>query len=102
MRRLTLAALAAVFLVGAHAASAPAPAPHSVSFGGPEGVIELKQTLDSYRPPNVAKFAASDWYTFTAVNQSNRAAIRVLLAGQPPDIGLGVLPHATRRPSGKW
>jgi len=96
MRRLTLAALAAVFLVGAHAASAPAPAPHSVSFGGPEGVIELKQTLDSYRPPNVAKFAASDWYTFTAVNQSNRAAIRVLLAGQPPDIGLGVLPHATR------
>ena len=96
MKRLTLAALAAAFLFGAQAAPAPAPAPHSVSFGGPAGVIELKQTLGPYKPPPGNKSASADWYTFTAVNESNRPAIRVLLAGQPPDIGLGVLPRATR------
>jgi diguanylate cyclase (GGDEF)-like protein/PAS domain S-box-containing protein len=96
MRRLTLAALVVAALAGAQAASVPAPAPHSVSFGGPEGVIELKETLGPYKPPAGAKSAASDWYTFTAVNQSDRPAIRVLHAGQPPDIGLGILPHATR------
>ena len=92
MRRLTLAALAVAFLVGAQAASAP----HSISFGGPEGVIELKGTLGPYKPAPGAKSTASDWYTFTAVNGSNRPAIRVLHTGQPPDMGLNVLPRATR------
>ena len=76
MRRLTLAALAAASLLGAHAASAPAPAPHSVSFGGPAGVIELKQTLGAYKAPPGDKSAAAEWYTFTALNESNRPAIR--------------------------
>jgi diguanylate cyclase (GGDEF)-like protein len=96
MRRLTLAALAVAFLVFAHAAPIPTPAPHSISFGGPEGVIELKGTLGPYKPALGAKSAASDWYTFTAVNESNRPAIRVLHTGQPPDIGLSVLPRSTR------
>ncbi len=96
MRRLTLAALAVATLAGAQAASAPALAPHSVSFGGPEGVIELKETLGPYKASSGVKSDGSDWYTFTAVNESNRPAIRVLHAGQPPDIGLGILPHTTR------
>ncbi len=88
--------MAAAFLVGAPAASNPAPAPHSANFGGPEDVIELKQTLGPYKSAPATKATASEWYTFTAVNESNRPAIRVLHAGQPPDIGLGVLPRASR------
>lgn len=91
MRRLTLAALAAAFLFGAQAAS---PAPHGVSLSGPEGVIELKETLGPYKPaPGVV---SAGWFTFTATNESNRPMIRVLQAGQPPDTGLGILPRATR------
>ncbi|MDE2134534.1 MAG: EAL domain-containing protein [Alphaproteobacteria bacterium] len=91
MRRLTLAAIAAAFLFGAQAAS---PAPHGVSLSGPEGVIELKETLGPYKPaPGVV---SAGWFTFTATNESNRPVIRVLQAGQPPDTGLGILPRATR------
>lgn len=89
--------LTAAFLCGMQAASVPSPAAqHSIGFGGPEGVIELKQILEPYRPPPGAKPDASQWYIFTAVNGSNRPAIRVLHAGQQPGIGLSILPRSTR------
>ena len=91
MKRLAFAvALCAAFLAGAAAASAPV-----VSFGGPEGVIELKGMLAPYRPPG-AKPDASPWYSFTAINNASRPAVRVLHAGQPPGSGLGLLPRPTR------
>ena len=51
MRRMALAALAAAYLVGALAAAAP----KSVSFDGPEDVIDLKDTLSAYKPQPGAK-----------------------------------------------
>jgi hypothetical protein len=98
MRRFAIAVvLTAAFLCGMQAASVANPAAqHSIGFGGTEGVIELKQILEPSRPPPGAKQDASQWYTFTAVNGSNRPAIRVLHAGQQPGIGLSVLPRSTR------
>ncbi|MDE2112623.1 MAG: EAL domain-containing protein [Alphaproteobacteria bacterium] len=92
MRRLAAAALTVVFLAGARAAQAP----HTVNMSGPEAVIELQQTLDPYRPPKGTKAGDTNWYIFTAVNTSTRPVTRVLHAGQPPDIGLSIFPHATR------
>ncbi|MDE2266410.1 MAG: EAL domain-containing protein [Alphaproteobacteria bacterium] len=93
MRRLAFAtALVAAFVAGAHAA----PAPHSVNVSGPEGVLELEQTLDPYHPPKGPKADDSEWYIFTAVNSSKRPVTRVLHAGQPPSIGLSIFPRATR------
>ncbi len=97
MKRFAIAVvLTAAFLCGMQAAPVAAPPAHSIGFGGPEGVIELKQILEPYRPPAGAKPDASQWYIFTAVNGSDRPAIRVLHAGQPPGIGLSVLPRSTR------
>ncbi|MGA7713101.1 MAG: GGDEF domain-containing protein [Rhizomicrobium sp.] len=90
------AALVAVLIGGVQAASAPISAPHSVGFGGPEGVIELKHILKPYQPPPGAKPDTSRWYTFVAVNDSKRPAVRVLHAGQQPGIGLGFFPRASR------
>ena len=100
MKRMILAALCAVAILGGlQAAPVAAPAvvaaTHSIGFGGPEGVIELKQNLELYRAPGAAQ-DGSQWYSFVAVNDSKRPAIRVLHAGQPPSIGLSILPHSTR------
>jgi len=88
--------VAAASLAGAHAAGGPAPTPNAARFNGPEGVIELKDTVAPYRSSAGGKSPASAWYLFTAVNESNQPVIRVLYAAQPPGIGLGILPRATR------
>ena len=75
---------------------APAPAPQGVAFGGSEGVIELKLLLKPFEPAPSAKPDGSAWYTFTASNDTDRPAIRVLQAGQPPGSGLDVFPRGTR------
>ncbi len=108
MKRLAFAAVfVAAFLAGAQAATisavqkavkpvAEAPAPQGVAFGGSEGVIELKHLLKPFAPEAGAKPDGSSWYTFTASNDSDRPAIRVLQAGQPPGSGLDAFPRGSR------
>ena len=88
--------MAAASLAGAHAADGPAQAPNAVRFSGPEGVIELKDTVAPYKPSSGSPPEASAWYIFTAVNETTQPVIRVLYAAQPPGTGLGIFPRATR------
>ncbi len=70
--------------------------PHSINLGGPEPVIELKETLGPYHAPGGGEAGTSVWYMLTAVNASARPAIRVLQAGKPASAGLRFLPRPTR------
>jgi diguanylate cyclase (GGDEF)-like protein/PAS domain S-box-containing protein len=100
MKRLALlAALAAMFLAGLAATAAPpVKDAHSIDLGDSDSVIELKDTLGPYQMPASAKTGsdASTWYTFIAVNNSTRPAIRVLLAGQEASGALRFMPRRTR------
>ena len=94
MRRAVFAlAFAVAYLTAAMAAQ---DAPREVNFGATTGVIELKSLLKPFTPPASSRPDNSAWYIFTALNTSDRPATRVLHAGQPPDNGLGIVPHAQR------
>jgi len=80
------------------AASAAEDAPRDVNFAAAAGVLELKPLLKPYTPPASAKPDSSAWYTFSALNTSDKATTRVLHAGQPSGLGLGIIP-ASQRPS---
>jgi diguanylate cyclase (GGDEF)-like protein/PAS domain S-box-containing protein len=80
-------------LAGAWAAQS---AVQEVNFGTTAGVIELKPSLKPYAAPVPLKADNSTWYSFGAVNYSARPATRVLHAGQPPGIGLSIIPHPMR------
>ena len=94
MRRLALAVAFAVAFVSF--ACAAQDAPEAVSFGRGSDVIELKQSLKPYTPPAGTENETLPWYAFTAENKSERGVTRVLHAGQPPDIGLSLLPRPHR------
>jgi diguanylate cyclase (GGDEF)-like protein/PAS domain S-box-containing protein len=94
MRRLALAVIFAVAFVAF--ARAAQDTPPVASFGRGDDVIELQNLLKPYAPPAGAKQDATSWYIFTAANLSERPVTRVLRAGQPPDIGLGLIPLAHR------
>jgi diguanylate cyclase (GGDEF)-like protein/PAS domain S-box-containing protein len=110
LKRLFFAVLLAVVFAGAAEADGPTPQPaprasvaampaasqpRSAAFDGAAGVIELKQILTAYHPSGV-KPDNSVWYILLAVNNSPRTVIRVLNAGQPPGIGLDILPRPVR------
>jgi diguanylate cyclase (GGDEF)-like protein len=67
-----------------------------VNLGAVADVVELKPYLKPYQPPANAKKENAAWYTFSAVNLSNRPINRVMLAGQPPSSGVSVLPRPQR------
>ncbi|HUO99450.1 MAG TPA: GGDEF domain-containing protein [Rhizomicrobium sp.] len=93
IRRVAVAfALAVAFLAGAVVADMPS----EVNFGAASGVIELKPLLKPYVPPAVARPDSSNWYVFSALNTSERAATRVLQAGQPPYVGFSIIPRPLR------
>lgn len=78
-----------------HPAAGPtAGVPQIVAFDGPAGVIELRRLLVASHPD--AEANAPRWYVFKAVNTSDEASVRVLMAGQPPDIGLSAVPRPVR------
>lgn len=101
MKRLAFAAaLAAALFASLAAAGAPPSAPTKdapgAAFGGPDAVIDLKDSLGPYHMPASANSNSSIWYMLTAVNASNRPAIRVLQAGQPASAALRFFPRPTR------
>ena len=95
-RSALFAALIALAFAGL-AAAAPSPKdPRSINLGVADAVIELGDALGPYKMPASASSNASQWYTFNAENASDRAAIRVLQAGQPAYAALTIVPHTSR------
>src|SRR6185437_3953666 len=91
----TLVLLCCILFAGLAAAATPAPP--QVNFGGGDNVIELKPFLTPYHAPGGAAEAdGSVWYMLAVTNDSVRPASRVLVAGQPPQAALSILPRPMR------
>jgi diguanylate cyclase (GGDEF)-like protein len=73
-------------------AAAP-PAKGAVNFADPRMMMELQPSLRPYNVRAGREPDGSAWYMMTAVNQADRAAVRVVLAGQPPGAGLHFFPR---------
>ncbi|MGN6146985.1 MAG: putative bifunctional diguanylate cyclase/phosphodiesterase [Rhizomicrobium sp.] len=87
-----LLACFAALLIGAVCATA-APARGDVNFAESRMMIELQPSLRPYNARAGKEPDGSAWYMITAVNQADRPAARVLLAGQPPGAGLRFFPR---------
>ncbi|HEY2034321.1 MAG TPA: GGDEF and EAL domain-containing protein [Rhizomicrobium sp.] len=83
------ACLAASWTVAASAA----PAKGDVNFADARMMMELQPSLRPYNAKAGKEPDGSAWYMMTAVNQADRPAARVVLAGQPPGAGLHFLPR---------
>src|SRR5580698_1918380 len=99
MRRFAQVAAFAATLLAAWAAIAaapvkPAPVP-AIDFAAPDSVIAVSSGLTPYHGPNSAA-DHSGWYLVRISNTAVRPTIRVLLADQPPSVGLRFLPASTR------
>lgn len=86
-----IACFAALFASAAHAAVTPAKG--DVNFADGRMMIDLQPTLRPYVARAGKEPDGSAWYMITAVNQADRPAARVLLAGQPPGAGLRFFPR---------
>jgi len=89
-------ALAALLFATFAMAAPPARDVHSVDLGVPDGVIELREDLGPYHMPAGQIARRSSWYMLNTTNTSQRVAVRVLLAGQSPEVGLGFFPPSSR------
>jgi len=89
-------ALAALLFATFSMAAPPAKDVRSVDLGVPDGVIELREDLGPYRMPTGQIARRSAWYMLNASNTSQRVTVRVLLAGQSPEVGLGFFPPSSR------
>jgi len=85
-----VAAFATLFAEGAGSAS------HSVDFASTQPVLDLAGALAPYHAANGAEADGSLWYMLTIANQSVRPVTRILLADQPLDASLRVLPARGR------
>ena len=86
----------ALFACMALAANAAPPRPPQIDFGKADNVLDLKPALSSYRAPGGREPDGSSWYILNVSNTSQRAASRVLLAGQPASAALKILPRPMR------
>ncbi|HSM95067.1 MAG TPA: GGDEF and EAL domain-containing protein [Rhizomicrobium sp.] len=86
-----IACLAALYAVAAPAATVPAKG--EVNFADARMMVELQPSLRPYGAGVGKEPDSSAWYMMTAVNQADRPAARVLLAGQPPGAGLRFFPR---------
>lgn len=85
-----IACLAALWTVSAVAAAVPK---GNVNFADARMMIELQPSLRPYNAKAGKEPDGSAWYMMTAVNQADRSAARVILAGQPPGAGLRFFPR---------
>src|ERR1700761_4521443 len=53
----------------------------SLDFANPDPLLDLKEALSPYQAPEKD---GSRWFMLTAVNQSVKPVMRILLAGEPP------------------
>lgn len=88
---LFIACFAALF--ASAASSAPTTTKGDVNFADGRMMIELQPSLRPYNARAGKEPDGSAWYMITAVNQADRPAARVLIAGQPPGAGLRFFPR---------
>ena len=88
--------LAGAGLALAAAPALPVTAPHQVNFAASDSVIALKSALTPYHAPGGAEKDGSLWYMLALTNDQVRPISRVILAGQPSNMALAVLPHSSR------
>ena len=86
-----IACLAALW-TGAAFAAVPS-AKGDVNFADPRMMFDLQSSLRPYNARAGKEPDGSAWYMITAVNQADRPAARVILAGQPPGAGLRFFPR---------
>jgi len=83
--------LALCVLWVAHAAS-----PQNPDFSQADPVINLTGSLSAYHASTSSGDDGSRWYLTTVANRAVRPVTRILLAEQPPDAGLRLLPRRGR------
>ena len=86
-----IACCAALWASAASAATSPVKG--DVNFADARMMIELQSSLRPYSARAGKEPDGSAWYMMTAVNQADRSAARVILAGQPPGAGLRFFPR---------
>lgn len=69
---------------------------HAIDFSSQLPVIDVRNALIPYQPPQGAEHDGSRWYMLKVTNDGIRPATRILQANQPPGIGLRFFPASTR------
>ncbi|HUB85244.1 MAG TPA: sensor domain-containing diguanylate cyclase, partial [Rhizomicrobium sp.] len=89
-----IALVAAVF-AGVAFAAAPPPTveKNGFDFNDARGTVELGSWLKPYHAPASAEQDGSAWYTMTATNTAERPAARIIVAAQPPNARLRLMPQ---------
>ncbi|HTT83828.1 MAG TPA: GGDEF and EAL domain-containing protein [Rhizomicrobium sp.] len=87
------AVLLAMFACAAGAGTSGLQGPDFASAGP---VLQLGPALSPYHAANGSESDGSAWYMLTAVNESVRPVTRILLADQPYDAALRILPRRGR------
>ncbi|MBL7096860.1 MAG: EAL domain-containing protein [Alphaproteobacteria bacterium] len=78
------------------AAAAPVD-PSAMDFAGPDGVVEIRDTLKPYHAPSGANRPdKSGWFLIAVTNSAIRPVARVLQAAQPQSVSFRILPRPTR------
>jgi diguanylate cyclase (GGDEF)-like protein/PAS domain S-box-containing protein len=86
----------ALFALCAGVAAATSTGLHGPDFASDSQVLLLRSALAPYHAANGKESDGSSWYMLTAVNESVRPVTRILLAEQPYDAALRVLPRRGR------
>jgi diguanylate cyclase (GGDEF)-like protein/PAS domain S-box-containing protein len=89
-------AFAVLFTLWACVAGATSSGLRGPDFASSESVLQLRSALAPYHAANGAESDGSSWYMLSAVNESVRPVTRILLADQPYDAALRILPRRGR------
>jgi len=81
---------------GAGVSPKDAPEAGVIDLAAPEATLELQSALSRYHAPASEESDGSLWYIVTLANNTARPATRILLAGQPADAALHLLPRSSR------
>jgi diguanylate cyclase (GGDEF)-like protein len=90
--------LFALLFAAASVVAAPVPVPQaarshaSVNFAAPDAMVDLKDAFSPYHAPSGPEADGSEWFMMTAANQSVRPVTRILVAGEPSNASLRILP----------
>src|SRR5579862_1150092 len=87
---------ACLFLVLCVILTAHAAGPQNPDFSRPDPVIDLTGTLSPYHASAASDNDSSRWYLTTVANRAVRPVTRILLAEQPADAALRILPRRGR------
>ncbi len=94
--RWTTSALAVLLALCACVAAATSSGLHGPDFASTDSVLELGSALSPYHAANGSETDGSAWYMLTTVNESVRPITRILLADQPYDTAVRILPRRGR------